>query len=123
VWWLSPQTNVKQPGLSNVPTTVEMDLSYGTRFDDAHIPDAYTRLILDVLRGKQSGFVRDDELDAAWAIFTPLLHRIETEEIQPIPYAFGSRGPKEADEMLARGGFQHDPEYQWKDPHAKAAGR
>ena len=37
----------------------------------------YTRLILDVFRGKQSGFVRDDELEAAWKIFTPLLQQLD----------------------------------------------
>ncbi|KAJ1343757.1 glucose-6-phosphate 1-dehydrogenase [Batrachochytrium salamandrivorans] len=41
------------------------------------IPDAYESLILDALKGDKSNFVRDDELDAAWKIFTPVLHAIE----------------------------------------------
>ena len=61
-------------------------------------------MILDVLRGQQAAFVRDDELDAAWAIFTPLLHKLEegdeSQKILPTPYAFGSRGPPEADAFL-----------------------
>jgi len=46
--------------------------------------NSYTRLILDVLRGKQSGFVRDDELEAAWKIFTPLLEQLEAEVAQRV---------------------------------------
>ena len=38
--------------------------------------NAYTRLLLDVLRGDQSTFVRSDELNEAWRIFTPILHQI-----------------------------------------------
>ena len=46
------------------------------RYEGAQLPDAYTRLILDVLRGKQATFVRNDELVAAWKIFTPVLHEV-----------------------------------------------
>ena len=75
--------------------------------------------ILEVIRGRQATFVRDDELKASWDIFTPLLHQIETEKIKPIPYAYGSRGPVESDEMIARLGYRyHGGAYQWKDPEA-----
>eukprot|EP00168_Porphyra_purpurea_P007457 TRINITY_DN1940_c0_g1_i13.p1 TRINITY_DN1940_c0_g1~~TRINITY_DN1940_c0_g1_i13.p1 ORF type:complete len:244 (-),score=50.43 TRINITY_DN1940_c0_g1_i13:50-730(-) len=82
------KTNVKMPGLAGVPVATELDLSYGTRFDDkmADSPSAYTRLILDCLRGKQASFVRDDELRAAWKIFTPLLHDIDAGKKQPTKY-------------------------------------
>lgn len=52
----------------------------------ARLPDAYERLILDVFCGTQMHFVRSDELSEAWRIFTPLLHKIESEKIKPIPY-------------------------------------
>ena len=112
------KTNVKMPGLSSKPGQVEMDLSYGQRFAGAKNPDAYTRLILDVLRGKQSGFVRNDELKAAWDIFTPLLHAIDdkSSDIKPIPYTFGSRGPIEADHLVERSGFKRYDGYQWSSP-------
>ncbi|KAK7695410.1 hypothetical protein QCA50_000046 [Cerrena zonata] len=54
-----------------------MDLTYKRRFADAKIPEAYESLILDALKGDHSNFVRDDELDVAWKIFTPILHWIE----------------------------------------------
>ena len=40
------------------------------------LPDAYERLILDALHGDSSLFVRDDELAAAWRIFTPVLKEV-----------------------------------------------
>lgn len=57
-------------------------------FQDLKLPDAYERLILDVFCGSQMHFVRNDELQEAWRIFTPLLHRIEKEKIQPVPYKY-----------------------------------
>lgn len=109
------KTNVKSPGLTTTPVASELDLSYNMRYADADLPDAYTRLILDVLRGKQATFVRDDELKAAWRIFTPLLHQIESDKIQPLPYAFGSRGPEESDQLLAKVGFRyHSGQYKWR---------
>uniref|UniRef100_A0A7S4JW14 Glucose-6-phosphate 1-dehydrogenase n=1 Tax=Odontella aurita TaxID=265563 RepID=A0A7S4JW14_9STRA len=109
------KANVKAPGLSTTPVTSELDLSYKSRFADTVMFDAYTRLILDVLRGSQAAFVRDDELRAAWKIFTPVLHRIEKEKIKPIPYEYGGRGPKESDELLQKAGFSyHGGEYKWQ---------
>ena len=105
--------NVKEPGLQTAPVTTDLDLTYKSSFPDAVLFDAYTRLMLDTLRGSQAAFVRDDELRAAWKIFTPVLHRIEREKIKPIKYEFGSRGPKEADELLARNGFKYNANYKW----------
>ncbi|EQC35901.1 glucose-6-phosphate dehydrogenase [Saprolegnia diclina VS20] len=101
------KTNVKSPGLSTKAVASELDLTYHERYADTYLPDAYTRLVLDVLRGKQATFVRDDELKAAWKIFTPLLNEIESNRIQPTPYAFGSRGPKESDELVKKFGFEY----------------
>jgi glucose-6-phosphate 1-dehydrogenase len=53
------------------------------------MPDAYERLILDVFQGSQMNFVRDDELSEAWRIFTPVLNKIESLKVKPIPYVFG----------------------------------
>lgn len=80
-------------------------------------PDAYTRLVLEVLRGKQATFVRSDELLEAWKIFTPVLKQIDAGEIPPLPYKFGSRGPKESDELVAKMGYKYNKEYDWQDAH------
>lgn len=116
------KVNVKSPGLATTAISSELDLSYNQRYEGTEVPDAYTRLILDVLRGKQAAFVRDDELRAAWKIFTPLLNEIETKKIKPLTYKFGSRGPKESDELTSRVGFQyHRGAYQWKDPRTSSS--
>eukprot|EP00118_Oscarella_pearsei_P004272 m.17994 g.17994 ORF g.17994 m.17994 type:complete len:96 (+) comp27578_c0_seq3:486-773(+) len=58
-----------------------------------------------------------DELKEAWRIFTPLLHCIERERIQPIKYVFGSLGPKESDELCARHGYRLTDTYQGNKAH------
>ena len=108
------KTNVKSPGLTTKPVTSELDLSYKERYENIEIFDAYTRLILEVIRGRQATFVRDDELEASWKIFTPLLHQIENEKIKPIPYEYGSRGPDESDQLAAKVGYHyHGGTYKW----------
>jgi hypothetical protein len=69
--------NSKLPGLVTRAVSTELDLTYKQRFEDAKIPAAYEALILDAFKGDHSNFVRDDELDVAWKIFTPILHWID----------------------------------------------
>uniref|UniRef100_A0A2I3T5K3 glucose-6-phosphate dehydrogenase (NADP(+)) n=1 Tax=Pan troglodytes TaxID=9598 RepID=A0A2I3T5K3_PANTR len=107
----------KKPGMFFNPEESELDLTYGNRYKDVKLPDAYERLILDVFCGSQMHFVRSDELREAWRIFTPLLHQIELEKPKPIPYIYGSRGPTEADELMKRVGFQYEGTYKWVNPH------
>ncbi|KAG2455779.1 glucose-6-phosphate 1-dehydrogenase [Polypterus senegalus] len=107
----------KKPGMFFNPEESELDLTYGSRYKDVKLPDAYERLILDVFCGSQMHFVRSDELREAWRIFTPLLHEIEHEKIKPIPYMYGSRGPPEADELLKKVGFRYEGTYKWVNPH------
>ena len=86
--------NSKLPGLSMQTVVTELDLTYRRRFSDLKIPEAYESLILDALKGDHSNFVRDDELDASWRIFTPLLHYLDEDpEIQPMEYPYGTSSP------------------------------
>jgi glucose-6-phosphate 1-dehydrogenase len=64
--------NTKAPGLEMKSVPTEMDLTYKRRFSDLNIPEAYEALILDAFKGDHSNFVRDDELDHSWKIWTPL---------------------------------------------------
>jgi len=105
----------KVPGLSDDRHQTELNLTYENRYSDIRLPDAYERLIFDVLKGDHSQFVRADELEAAWKIFTPVLHQLESEKIPPIPYTFGSRGPKESDELVAHHGYVRDLSYSWSE--------
>lgn len=103
----------KVPGLSNDITQTELDLTFHERYKQTRLPDAYERLIHDVLRGDHRDFVRNDELQAAWHIFTPILHHIERESVKPLPYPFGSRGPAAADELVRMYGYERRDDYQW----------
>ncbi|CAA6664166.1 unnamed protein product [Spirodela intermedia] len=107
---------VKKPGLEMSTIQSELDLSYGQRYQGVQIPEAYERLILDTIRGDQQHFVRRDELKAAWEIFTPLLHKIDGGEMKSLPYKPGSRGPAEADELLAKAGYVQTHGYIWIPP-------
>jgi len=110
----------KTPGISFQMEEAELDLTYGYRYKDVKLPDAYERLILDVFCGSQMHFVRSDELAEAWRIFTPILKQIESEKIQPIPYVYGSRGPKESDEMCSDNNFKYYGSYKWVDPQSNS---
>ncbi|KAJ7908346.1 glucose-6-P dehydrogenase [Mycena leptocephala] len=104
--------NTKTPGLQTRAIATEMDLTYNRRFADAKIPEAYEALILDALQGDHSNFVRHDELDVAWKIFTPILHWIDGQggtPPKPVSYAYGSRGPDELNAFVKRYGYEHAP--------------
>ena len=86
----------KIPGLKMEFQTKELDLSYESAFADTVIPEAYESLLLDVINGEKALFIRNDELEAAWDIFTPVLHQIDEGKVKPKRYPFGERGPFEA---------------------------
>ena len=103
---ISMRMNVKAPGLTSETIGASMVLDYDRDLPDVKGTQAYTRLILDVLRGNQANFVRADEVEAAWKIVTPLLHKIEGgDDVRPIIYEFGSHGPDEAYNMIRGMGF------------------
>jgi len=104
--------SAKEPGLSNAIKQTELDLTYQERFS-ARLPEAYERLIWDVIRGDHNLFVRSDELAASWKIFTPLLHELERNKVAPIKYQFGTRGPEESDRLSEKYGFIRDSTYTW----------
>ncbi len=69
-----------------------LNLRYEATFKGT-LPEAYESLLLDVLRGDKSLFIRKDELEIAWDLFTPALHEIEELRKKPQPYPYGSEGP------------------------------
>ncbi len=85
--------NNKMPGLEESFEPVKLNLHYASTFRKI-IPEAYERLLLDVLRGDRSLFIRADELLASWDIVTPALHDLEKEKVKPKAYEFGSAGPE-----------------------------
>ncbi|KAL1413340.1 Glucose-6-phosphate 1-dehydrogenase [Vanrija albida] len=111
--------NSKLPGLITKAIPTELNLNYAERFTDVEVPQAYEALILDAIKGDRSNFVRDDELDVAWKIFTPILHWIDGvdggEKPKPEPYPYGSRGPSDSAAFSARYGYRRTEEgtYTW----------
>ncbi|ORX53661.1 glucose-6-phosphate dehydrogenase [Hesseltinella vesiculosa] len=106
--------NNKRPGLSSETLLTDLDLTYQERYENMRIPEAYESLILDVLKGDHSNFVRDDELQAAWTIFDGMLNGLEEQEVVPKPYTYGSRGPAEESAFLQRlGVVRQNPGYTW----------
>jgi len=101
------RANVKAPGLSMAPVQSELDLTYRDRYGETfkHQPSAYARMLLNVLRGDQSTFVRRDELQRTWDIFDPVLRKVDNGEIDVKPYDLGSRGPSASDELAVSVGY------------------
>jgi len=89
----------KEPGLSLSLVETNLNLRYQSAFS-AKIPEAYECLLLDVIEGDRSLFIRSDELAAAWDIFTPVLHELEEKKTKPEPYVFGSSGPAGTERLL-----------------------
>ncbi|CAL9107435.1 glucose-6-phosphate 1-dehydrogenase [Musa troglodytarum] len=93
--------NNKIPGLSMRLDSSNLNLLYASRYP-REIPDAYERLLLDAIEGERRLFIRSDELDAAWALFTPVLKELEDKRIAPELYPYGSRGPVGAHYLAAK---------------------
>ncbi|MCR9114394.1 MAG: glucose-6-phosphate dehydrogenase [Rhodobacteraceae bacterium] len=98
---------IKEPGPGGMRLIdVPLDMSFAEALgpEDADFPDAYERLIMDVIRGNQTLFMRGDEVEAAWAWADPIIAAWEREEAQPLPYAAGSAGPDDALMLMHRDG-------------------
>ena len=81
--------NNKVPGLDLKTKKSVLNLLYKNSYQNTDIPEAYERLLLEVIRGDKSLFIRDDELELQWKIFTPLLTAIEDQKVKPQSYVFG----------------------------------
>lgn len=119
--------NSKIPGISTETSLTDLDLTYSKRYsDDFWIPEAYEALIRDCYLGNHSNFVRDDELDYSWKLFTPLLQYIESKDAPtPEGYAYGSKGPKGLRAFLNKHGYDFNDEgtYQWPLTHPNVKGK
>ncbi len=95
---------IKDPGpgglrLQHVP----LDMSFAEAFG-VHQPEAYERLLMDVVRGNPTLFMRRDEVEAAWKWVDPILAAWETLREAPKPYTAGSWGPSAAVALIERDG-------------------
>jgi glucose-6-phosphate 1-dehydrogenase len=90
----------KIPGPAVRVYPVKMDFHYGSTFGGS-TPEAYERLLLDVMNGDQTLFMRRDGVEAAWRFVTPIIERWASQTTEPLPtYPSGEWGPPEADRLI-----------------------
>jgi glucose-6-phosphate 1-dehydrogenase len=98
---------IKEPGPGGMRLMqVPLDMSFADALgpDAEDVPDAYERLIMDVIRGNQTLFMRGDEVEAAWAWTDPLIQGWEARGDKPQGYDPGSSGPEDALMLMHRDG-------------------
>jgi glucose-6-phosphate 1-dehydrogenase len=105
---LSLKIGAKVPGSGFEVSSVNMDLLYGTAFLE-EAPDAYQRLLLDLMLGDPTLFIRADEAEGAWKILDSVMNHW-SEERNVSFYPAGTWGPHEADALLERDGRE------WRRP-------
>eukprot|EP01037_Dinobryon_pediforme_P014817 gene14817-14951_t len=95
---------IKEPGPGGVRLQhVPLDMSFATAFD-GHIPEAYERLLMDVIRGNATLFMRRDEVEAAWRFIDPIREAWAHINDQPRPYVAGTWGPVASIALVERDG-------------------
>ena len=106
------QVTIKEPGPGGMRLVdVPLDMTFADALGDgaADVTDAYERLIMDVIRGNQTLFMRGDEVEAAWKWTDPIIQGWEARNDVPKLYDAGSAGPEDAMMLLHRDGRK------WRD--------
>jgi glucose-6-phosphate 1-dehydrogenase len=95
---------IKDPGPGGMRLKqVPLDMTFAESFS-ARNPDAYERLLIDVVRGNQTLFMRRDEVTAAWRFIDPILESWKESTEQPKSYTSGTWGPSQAIALIERDG-------------------
>jgi glucose-6-phosphate 1-dehydrogenase len=91
----------KEPGsgMNLHPVRLELDLQFSS---DKRRAEAYERLLIDVIKGRLTHFMRRDELEAAWRWVDPILQVWQAMDEKPRPYPAGSWGPAASSALMAR---------------------
>ncbi|HEY0945481.1 MAG TPA: glucose-6-phosphate dehydrogenase [Opitutaceae bacterium] len=107
---LSLILNGKIPGLETRTQPVKMNFRYSTTFG-SNTPEAYERLVLDAMIGDGTLFIRGDEAETSWRLYTPVLEAWATAGREGMDsYASGSWGPASGDALLAKNS------HVWRQP-------
>nr|WP_255682829.1 glucose-6-phosphate dehydrogenase [Dyella sp. 2HG41-7] len=106
--WLT----IKHPGPGGLRLRhVPLDMSFAEAFG-VQQPDAYERLLLDVVRGNPTLFMRRDEVEAAWNWADPILAAWAASGEAPRPYTSGTWGPSAAVALIERDGRTWDEDHE-----------
>ncbi len=97
---------IKEPGPGGMRLTeAPLDMTFAEALGaEIKVPDAYERLVMDVIRGDQTLFMRGDEVEAAWEWIDPMIRAWEESESRPAPYDSGGSGPEDALMLMHRDG-------------------
>ena len=107
---LSLIVNTKIPGLETRTQPVKMNFRYATTFG-SNTPEAYERLVLDAMIGDGTLFIRGDEAETSWGLYTPVLEAWATSGRDGMEsYAAGSWGPPGAEALLGKNN------HVWRQP-------
>ncbi|WP_242674733.1 glucose-6-phosphate dehydrogenase [Phytopseudomonas daroniae] len=101
---ISLQLMAKNPGKGMRLQPVELDLNLADAFHKQRRWDAYERLLLDVIEGDSTLFMRRDEVEAAWQWTDPIIKGWNQHYQRPRPYPAGSNGPEQLQSLLERHG-------------------
>ncbi len=97
----------KVPDTAAGMRSVDMSFHYDEAFGKSAIPEAYERLLLDVLKGDASLFTRGDSIELAWSLIDPILAGWESSAAPPLEfYESGKWGPEAASRLVAEDGFK-----------------
>ncbi len=97
------QMMAKEPGSGMKLRPVKLDLDLQTAFSERRA-EAYERLLIDVIKGRLTHFMRRDELEAAWAWVEPIIDGWQQLGEKPKAYTAGSWGPAASSALMAREG-------------------
>ena len=100
------QVQAKHPGVNMQLKPVDMLFDYKDTFT-SHAPEAYETLLLDVIKGDQTLFMRADQVEAAWELVMPVLKEwSENKQREVLFYPASARNPEIAESLLAQHGHQ-----------------
>lgn len=106
---ISLRFSTKRPGMQYQVQPVDMDFDFAQDLA-VDLPEAYERLLLDVMRCDSTLFTRSDELEAAWKFVDPILKSWEKPDYRPELYPAGTWGPPGGNRLLNRNG------HYWRAP-------
>ena len=98
---------IKEPGPGGMRLIdVPLDMTFAEALgpEVGAVPDAYERLIMDVIRGNQTLFMRGDEVEAAWSWTDPVINQWVSRGTSPLTYDPGSSGPEDALMLMHKDG-------------------
>ncbi len=99
------QLQTKRPGLDMILNTVNMVFNYEGVYNVV-APEAYETLLLEMMMGDQTLFMRSDQVEAAWELLMPILNSWQSKKSLSFPnYSAGSWGPENAEALIAQDGF------------------